>query len=60
MHVVTLFEEASRNKCGYILCHILEIKKKNSPEKVSACVTDGKFDYYKLFAFLHNVTIQRK
>lgn len=56
MHVVTLFEEGERKKCGYILCHILEIKKKNSPEKISACITDGKFDYYKLFAFLHNVT----
>lgn len=29
MHVVTLHDEAPRRECGYVLCHILEIKKRN-------------------------------
>ncbi len=60
MHAVIPYDKQQLQTCGYILCHILEIKARSKPEKIASCVSQGRFDYYRLFAFLHNASLGRR
>ena len=61
MHAVIPYSEETRQTSQYILCHILEIKKRGEYEKVEACFTEtGQPHFYKLFAFLHNFNMEHK